>query len=70
MLVILLSRRRYPGDIEETLEILINNKKYRYITNSIIIDTFKNMLRYDKKGFKALNFLKKHSECKGEIKNV
>ena len=63
----LLSRVHHPGDIEDVLEIVINGRKYSYMSNAIIADGFEAMLRYDRKGFKALNFLKKHSECRGEL---
>ena len=65
--VILVSRIHYPGSIEDTLDVVIGIRKYRYITGVLIADTFERMLKYDKLGFKALNYLKKQSECKGEV---
>ena len=68
MSVILISRTHYPGDVEDTLEVIINDRKYRYLSDTTVADKFEEMLKYDIGGFKALNFLKRRSECKGEIK--
>ena len=67
MSVTLFSRTHYPGDVDDTLEVIINDRKYRYSSDTTVADKFEEMLKHDKGGFKALNFLKRRSECEGEI---
>lgn len=57
----LISSFKYQGETNHYVTVSIDGKRYQYLTSALVAERFTFMLKKGG-GYRALNYLKKHSE--------